>query len=286
MSRRAPRAPAAAPSARRWCRHRWPRTSSTRVSPRLGCSRKCWCTSTWITCCSTGRKPSSVAPAWPSRARRWPTGLGSAACNCSPWSMRSSAKCSKALRAVVFDFADSRGGQHARAFLGLPGAHGWRGTLVCDDFSGYKACFELGITEAGCLAHARRKFHELWANHGSQVGEQALKFFGEFYAVEHEVAELMPGERRRRRQEKSRKVADALQQWLAAQRQKVPDGSATARAIDYSLKRWQRSRATSTMAICRRTTTGWRSRSGRSPSDDRTGCSLARYGYDSAPRPS
>ena len=65
------------------------------------------------------------------------------------------------LRAVVFDFADSRGSQHARAFLGLPGEHGWRGKLVCDDFSGYKACFELGVTEAGCLAHARRKFHEL-----------------------------------------------------------------------------------------------------------------------------
>ena len=34
-------------------------------------------------------------------------------------------------------------------------------------------------------------------------------------------------------------MADALQQWLAGQRQRVPDGSATARAIDYSLKRWQ-----------------------------------------------
>lgn len=143
------------------------------------------------------------------------------------------------LRAVVFDFADSRGGQHARALLGLPGEHGWRGTLVCDDFSGYKACFELGVTEAGCLAHARRKFHELWANHGSLVGEQALKFFGELYAVEREVAERMPDERRRVRQEKSRKVADALQRWLAGQRQRVADGSATARAIDYSLKRWQ-----------------------------------------------
>ena len=60
---------------------------------------------------------------------------------------------------MVFDFADSRGGQHARAFLGLQadnGNSGWRGKLVCDDFSGYKACFELGVTEAGCLAHARR----------------------------------------------------------------------------------------------------------------------------------
>ena len=38
---------------------------------------------------------------------------------------------------------------------------------------------------------------------------------------------------------KARPVADALQQWLTQQRQKVPDGSATAKAIDYSLKRWE-----------------------------------------------
>jgi len=144
-----------------------------------------------------------------------------------------------ALRAVVFDFAEGRGGQHARAFLGLGSEHGWRGALVCDDFSGYKACFELGITEAGCLAHARRKFHELWANHGSPVGEQALKLFGELYDIERDVAALAAEERKRIRQERSRKVADALHQWLTAQRQKVPEGSATAKAIDYSLKRWQ-----------------------------------------------
>ncbi|MCR8958758.1 IS66 family transposase [Variovorax sp. S2] len=142
------------------------------------------------------------------------------------------------LRAVVFDFADSRGGQHARAFLGLTGEHGWRGTLVCDDFSGYKACFELGVTEAGCLAHARRKFHELWIAHASQVGEQALKFFGELYDIERAVAELATADRKRVRQERSRKVADALHQWLTSQRQRVPEGSATAKAIDYSLKRW------------------------------------------------
>ena len=140
---------------------------------------------------------------------------------------------------MVFDFAEGRGGQHARAFLGLGSEHGWRGTLVCDDFSGYKACFELGIIEAGCLAHARRKFHELWANHGSPVGEQALKLFGELYDIERDVAALAAEERKRIRQERSRKVADALHQWLTAQRQKVPEGSATARAIDYSLKRWQ-----------------------------------------------
>jgi transposase len=147
-----------------------------------------------------------------------------------------------AMRAVVFDFADSRGGQHVRAFLGLPGSEhqpGWKGKLVTDDFSGYKACFELGVTEVGCMAHARRKFHELWANHGSTVGEQALKFFIQLYEIEREVRDLAAAERKTIRQDKTKPIADALHQWLTQQRQKVPDGSATAKAIDYSLKRWQ-----------------------------------------------
>ncbi len=154
-----------------------------------------------------------------------------------------------ALKAVVFDFAEGRGGQYVRGFLGLdanvgkdggrPASNGgWHGKLVCDDFSGYKACFELGVTEVGCLAHARRKFHELWVNHGSQVGERALKFFQELYDVEREVADLQPDERRRIRRERSQDVAEALQQWLQQQRRVVPEGSATAKAIDYSLKRW------------------------------------------------
>jgi hypothetical protein len=71
------------------------------------------------------------------------------------------------------------------------------------------------------------------------VGKQALKFFGELYDIERDVAALAGEERKRIRQERARKVADALHQWLIAQRQKVPEGSATARAIDYSLKRWR-----------------------------------------------
>ena len=142
------------------------------------------------------------------------------------------------MRAVVFDFADSRAGQHARDFLGLPDPHGWRGKLVCDDFSGYKALFALGVTEAGCLAHARRKLHELWVNHQSTVAEGALKLFGQLYEIEREVQDMTADERRRIRQLKGRPVADLLYAWLAAQRQKVPDGSATAKAIDYSLGRW------------------------------------------------
>jgi transposase len=41
------------------------------------------------------------------------------------------------------------------------------------------------------------------------------------------------------RQERSRPVADALHLWLTQQRLKVPEGSATIKATDYSLGRWQ-----------------------------------------------
>jgi hypothetical protein len=139
-----------------------------------------------------------------------------------------------------------------RSFLGLDTSadkNGWHGKLVCDDFSGYIACLELGVTEVGCLAHASRKVHELWINLGSQVGERALKFFDEIHDIEREVPELQPDERRRIRQQRSAKVADARNQGLELQRKLVPEGSARARArakakakakaIDYSLKRWR-----------------------------------------------
>jgi transposase len=142
-------------------------------------------------------------------------------------------------KAVVFNFAETRSGENVRGFLRQDSEQAWKGTLVTDGFSGYKATFERGVTEAGCVAHARRKFHELWANHGSKVGEQALRYFQVLFKIEDEVASATAEERRRVRQRKARRVAAALNKWMLAQRLLVPDGSATAKAIDYSLKRWK-----------------------------------------------
>jgi hypothetical protein len=58
------------------------------------------------------------------------------------------------------------------------------------------------------------------------------------YEVEREVRELEPGVRQRIRQEKAAPIIDALHTWMIAQRQLVPEGSAIAKALDYSLKRW------------------------------------------------
>ena len=139
----------------------------------------------------------------------------------------------EAMRAVVYDFCDSRAGEHARAFLGE-----WRGSLICDDYAGYKASFAQGVTEVGCLAHARRKFFELHAANKSEIAELAVNQFARVYEIEREVKDLPARERQEVRQRQSRPVLDALHQWMVLQRQQVAGNSATAKALDYSLKRW------------------------------------------------
>ena len=136
-------------------------------------------------------------------------------------------------KAVVYDFCDSRAGENAKVFLG-----DWRGSLVCDDFSGYKQLMTQGVTEVGCLAHARRKFFDLHASNKSQIAQSALEQIARIYDIEREIKELPADVRQRIRQEKSKPLLDALYQWMILHRQKTTDGSAMAKALDYSLRRW------------------------------------------------
>lgn len=80
------------------------------------------------------------------------------------------------------------------------------------------------------------------------------------------------------RQDKTRPLLDALHAWMALQRRKVPEGSATDKALDDRLKRWAAlvcaSQATGN---CRWTTTGARTRFGRLPLAATTGSLRAAY---------
>lgn len=143
------------------------------------------------------------------------------------------------VKAVVFEFSETRSGENVRDFLRLDTPCAWRGTLVTDGFSGYSACVDKVVTSAQCMAHSRRKFHELWANHGSKVGEQALRFYQALFRIERQAEQLASEERQRLRQRKSHRVLAVFHRWLLAKRQLVPPGSATIKAIDYSLKRWK-----------------------------------------------
>ena len=140
----------------------------------------------------------------------------------------------ESLKAVVYDFTESRSGKNAQSFLGQ-----WQGRLLVDDFSGYKALFEQGITELGCMAHVRRKFHDLYQASGSEIAQQALVLIGHLYAIEQQAKGLDPESRWRIRQEKAKPMMDRIHAWLQLQRTKATEGTALARAIDYGLRRWQ-----------------------------------------------
>ena len=122
-----------------------------------------------------------------------------------------------------------------RIDVDFDGTIGWNGTIVCDDYKVYETVAKLGERkEAGCAAHARRKFDEL----DSPVGTEAIRRFERIYRIERAIANLSSERRLEARKLLSKKRWDALHEWLELERSRVADGSATARALDYSLKRW------------------------------------------------
>jgi len=135
---------------------------------------------------------------------------------------------------VVFDFCAGRGGQYPLEFL-----KGWAGTLVVDAYSGYDAALSLdGRSTAYCLAHARRKFDELVKANASVVAGQAIQRMAWLYKIEADARPLTAEQRLQMRQERSQPLWDEMHVWLQLERTRVPDGSAIAKAIDYSLNHW------------------------------------------------
>lgn len=136
---------------------------------------------------------------------------------------------------VVFDYQSSRSGQHARDFL-----QGWQGSLMVDDYGGYKKLFGGAqvVTELGCWAHARRKFFDLQASGAHPHATEALRRIGELYAAEEAARLMEDAARALHRQQNSVPVLADMHGWLIRLRITTADGSGLARAIDYSLNRW------------------------------------------------
>ena len=138
-------------------------------------------------------------------------------------------------RAVLFDFCMSRAGQNARDML-----QDYKGTLVVDDYSGYKASFTSGeVLEAGCWAHVRRKFFEAHEHTQSEIAHEAVQRIRKLYDIEEQVRECEPPERLRLRKEHSEPLLKDLKTWLQEQRAKLADADKTAKAINYALNRWE-----------------------------------------------
>ena len=90
----------------------------------------------------------------------------------------------------MFDYQPGRHGLHVRNFLA-----GWQDHLMVDDYAGYKALFTQGVIELACLAHARRKFFDLYAANQSKIAGEALRRIGELYDLERQAQDKDTDER-------------------------------------------------------------------------------------------
>lgn len=88
------------------------------------------------------------------------------------------------------------------------------------------------------MSAPRRKFYDLHVAKKSSIAEQALAYISQLYEIEATIKTKTEASRQAIRQAQSAPIIDALYDWLIAQRQRVPKGSATSKAIHYSLKRW------------------------------------------------
>jgi hypothetical protein len=99
--------------------------------------------------------------------------------------------------------------------------------------------FKLGQRiEAGCVVHGRRKFDELIKHGHSEVAAEAIRRLAWLFKVEKDGRELSAEDRRALRKNLTQEHWDDLHACMQSERQRVPDGSGIARALDYNLNRW------------------------------------------------
>lgn len=136
---------------------------------------------------------------------------------------------------VVYDFTDSRKRDGPSRFLG-----DFQGVLQADAFSGYDEIFygsDGKIVEAGCCAHARRKFFEAKET-SPALAHHGLAVFQRLYAIEFEAEPLSVEARLALRQEKSVPIVNEFHLWLKEQLAVVRPKSPIRTAINYCLRQW------------------------------------------------
>lgn len=116
---------------------------------------------------------------------------------------------------------------------------------MVDDYVAYKALFTARdaqgpatVIELGCMAHARRKFFELHAANGSPIAFEALTRIAALYEIERRAKQCNAEDRQTRRLSEAMPLLASMKAWLLQTRTSTANGGALARAIDYSLRRW------------------------------------------------
>ncbi|MDE1981595.1 MAG: IS66 family transposase [Betaproteobacteria bacterium] len=136
--------------------------------------------------------------------------------------------------AVWYRYSPDRKGIRPQTHLA-----GFTGILQADGYAGYAPLYAQGVREAACWAHARRKFHEVYAVDQSPLAGEAIRRIGLLYAIERDIRGELPAVRCAVRQARASGLLDELHDWLSATLRQVSGRSSLAAAIQYSLVRWE-----------------------------------------------
>lgn len=153
---------------------------------------------------------------------------------------------------VLFDYDPTRSREVPKRLLA-----GFAGVLQTDGYAGYEAAVsEYGLSSAGCWAHARRRFDEVFKAAGLNPKKPlpkrkpppaavrkaafALQRMKTLFAIEHRIREQSSNERQAVRQRDSAPVIAQLRQWLDDTRPKVTPQSKLGQALAYLDRQWPR----------------------------------------------
>jgi len=140
---------------------------------------------------------------------------------------------------VLFHYDTSKSARVAETLL-----EDYGGYLQVDGNSSYDTVAKAhpGICLVGCMAHARRKFHEAVQAQGKKgktgKAQQGLAFIQRLYAIEKRIKDKEPAEKQRIRAEQATPILDKLHAWALPSMDEVAPTSATGKALGYLLGQW------------------------------------------------
>ncbi|WP_270829076.1 IS66 family transposase [Enterococcus faecalis] len=128
---------------------------------------------------------------------------------------------------ILFKYEETRSGAVPQKFL-----HDFHGFLHCDAYGAYGTL--KNVTLVNCWAHLRRKFFEAKATTAkTSKAQEGIVFCDKLFKLEREFEQLVPHEKYRERQLKSKPLLDEFWNWLGS----FPtlNGSKLGKAVDYAL---------------------------------------------------
>jgi len=136
---------------------------------------------------------------------------------------------------VVYDYTSTRGRDGPAKFL-----EGYQGYLQADAYCVYDAFFKpaRGLTEVGCMMHARRYFFRALDSDRQSMGK-ALHLIGRLYSIEDRAKGMTGDERLTLRRRLSAPVLTKLHTYLLEMREEALPKSPAAKAVRYALNQWE-----------------------------------------------